>query len=76
MTLHDFTPLPALAGGALIGLSATLLLLTHGKVAGVSGLVGRIPATPLGGPSARPLLRRRPRFGRAPRPAPLARGHR
>jgi uncharacterized membrane protein YedE/YeeE len=42
MTLHDFTPLPALAGGALIGLSATLLLLTHGKVAGVSGLVGRI----------------------------------
>jgi hypothetical protein len=42
MTLHDFTPLPALAGGALIGLSATLLLLTHGKVAGVSGLVGRV----------------------------------
>lgn len=35
---HDFTPIPALVGGALIGLSASLLLLTHGKVAGISGI--------------------------------------
>lgn len=38
--MHDFTPIPALAGGALIGLGASLLLLTHGKVAGISGLYG------------------------------------
>ena len=40
--MHDFTPLSALLGGALIGLSASLLLLTHGKVAGSSGLYGGI----------------------------------
>lgn len=34
----DFAPLPALAGGVLIGLAASLLLLTHGKVAGISGI--------------------------------------
>jgi uncharacterized membrane protein YedE/YeeE len=32
----------AAAGGALIGLSATLLLATHGRVAGISGIVGRL----------------------------------
>ena len=32
-----FTPF---LGGALIGLSASLLLLSHGKVAGISGIVG------------------------------------
>ena len=30
----------ALIGGGLIGLSATLLLLTHGRVAGISGILG------------------------------------
>ena len=38
--MNDFTPIPALLGGALIGLAASLLLLTHGKVAGISGLYG------------------------------------
>ena len=39
MTLmHDFTPLPALIGGLLIGLASALLLLTHGRIAGISGL--------------------------------------
>ena len=38
--MNDFTPLPALLGGALLGLAASLLLLTHGKVAGISGLYG------------------------------------
>jgi uncharacterized membrane protein YedE/YeeE len=32
--------LAALAGGALIGLSATVLLLVSGRVAGISGIVG------------------------------------
>lgn len=36
--MHDFSPIPALIGGALIGLSASMLLFTHGKVAGISGL--------------------------------------
>ena len=31
---------PALAGGALIGLSASLLLMLTGRVAGISGIVG------------------------------------
>ncbi|MBX3259790.1 MAG: YeeE/YedE family protein [Labilithrix sp.] len=38
--MHDFTPVPALLGGLLIGLSASLLLWTYGKVAGVSGIYG------------------------------------
>jgi len=40
MEIANFTPLPALGGGVLIGLAATLLLLSHGKVAGISGLYG------------------------------------
>ena len=35
-----FTPLSALAGGALIGLSATLLILFNGRIAGISGIIG------------------------------------
>lgn len=38
--MHDFTPVSALAGGALIGLSASLLLLSHGRIAGMSEIVG------------------------------------
>jgi len=30
----------SLAGGALIGLAASLVLLTHGRIAGISGLFG------------------------------------
>ena len=39
MEFHNFTPLTALAGGSLIGLSAVFLLLTSGQIAGVSGFV-------------------------------------
>lgn len=38
--MNDFTPLPALLGGALIGLAATIVLLVHGRIAGISGMVG------------------------------------
>ena len=38
--MNDFTPIPSLVGGMLIGLAASLLLLTHGRVAGISGLYG------------------------------------
>ena len=34
-----FTPLPALGGGILIGLSAALLLLGIGRIAGISGIL-------------------------------------
>jgi uncharacterized membrane protein YedE/YeeE len=38
--MYDFTPWSALAGGALIGLAASLMLLALGRVAGVSGMIG------------------------------------
>jgi uncharacterized protein len=34
-----FAPLPALAGGAIIGLAASALMLLIGQVAGISGMV-------------------------------------
>ncbi len=36
----SFTPASALAGGALIGLSASLLLVFNGRIAGISSIVG------------------------------------
>jgi uncharacterized membrane protein YedE/YeeE len=36
-----FTPWLALAGGALIGLAAVLLMATLGRVAGISGILGQ-----------------------------------
>ena len=41
--LH-FTPWPALAGGALIGLAAALFVLFNGRIAGISGLLGSLLA--------------------------------
>lgn len=40
--MTEFTPLPALVGGILIGISAVLLMATTGRVAGVSGFVSRL----------------------------------
>ena len=40
LDLQNFTPLSSLAGGALIGLSAALLALLLGRIAGISGIVG------------------------------------
>lgn len=36
----SFTPGHALAGGALIGLAASVLVLFNGRIAGISGVVG------------------------------------
>ena len=36
----SFTPWAALAGGVLIGLAATLLVLFNGRIAGISGVLG------------------------------------
>jgi uncharacterized membrane protein YedE/YeeE len=38
--MEHFTPVASLVGGMLIGLSASLLLLFDGKIAGISGIVG------------------------------------
>ena len=38
--LQNFTPWSALAGGAVIGLAAALLVLFNGRIAGISGIIG------------------------------------
>ena len=40
--ITEFTPLLSLAGGALIGLSAVLLMAFNGRIAGISGIVSRL----------------------------------
>jgi len=40
--MDTFTPWTSLAGGAVIGLSAALLLLLQGRVAGISGIFGSL----------------------------------
>ena len=37
--MENFTPVSATLGGAFIGLSATVLLLFNGRIAGISGIV-------------------------------------
>jgi uncharacterized membrane protein YedE/YeeE len=38
--MPNFTPLSGAIGGALIGLSAVMLMLTAGRIAGISGIFG------------------------------------
>jgi uncharacterized membrane protein YedE/YeeE len=38
--MENFTPLPATIGGILIGLAATTMLVTQGRIAGISGIMG------------------------------------
>ncbi len=38
----EFTPLASLAGGALIGLSAVVLMALNGRIAGVSGILSKL----------------------------------
>ena len=38
--MTDFTPLQSLAGGTLIGTAAVLLMALHGRIAGVTGILG------------------------------------
>ena len=45
----SFTPLASLVGGVMIGIAALLLMLTHGRVMGVSGILGGILSGILGG---------------------------
>lgn len=40
--MTEFTPLASLIGGMMIGLSAVLLMLWEGRIAGISGIAGRL----------------------------------
>lgn len=40
--MTEFTPLASLLGGALIGLSAVLLMAYEGRIAGISGIASRL----------------------------------
>ena len=42
MTVTEFTPLASTIGGALIGLAAAILMLFNGRIAGISGILGRL----------------------------------
>ena len=42
MTATAFTPFASLAGGALIGAAAVMLMATKGRIAGVSGIAVRL----------------------------------
>lgn len=45
--MDNFAPVPALAGGILIGLSVGVLWLANGRIAGISGIFGGVvPARP------------------------------
>jgi uncharacterized protein len=38
--MENFTPVPALIGGLMIGASAALFLVLNGRIAGISGILG------------------------------------
>ena len=44
--MENFTPLSAITGGALIGISVTLLLLFNGRIGGVSGIMNGVICAP------------------------------
>lgn len=46
--MTEFTPVSAAIGGLMVGLSAGLLLLLRGRIAGISGIIGRALSQPLG----------------------------
>jgi uncharacterized protein len=54
--MTDFTPVASLVGGGMIGLSAVLMMLFLGRIAGISGILSQLlppaPAKPTTVPSA------------------------
>ena len=48
MAIENFTPLPAVIGGVLIGLASVWLLVANGRIAGVSGILHGLFAEPAG----------------------------
>jgi len=54
--MENFTPLASALGGALIGVSASLMLLFSGRIAGISGVLGGALGLPRGDMSWRALF--------------------
>ena len=44
--MTEFTPIASSIGGLLIGLSAALMLVLQGRIAGISGIIGGLPSAP------------------------------
>ncbi|MBV1857132.1 MAG: YeeE/YedE family protein [Nannocystaceae bacterium] len=44
--MTDFTPLASSVGGLLIGLSAAMMLILKGRIAGISGIIGGLASAP------------------------------
>jgi uncharacterized protein len=42
MTVTQFTPLASTVGGVLIGVAAVVLMMFNGRIAGISGILGRL----------------------------------
>jgi uncharacterized protein len=42
MTVTEFTPFASSLGGAMIGVAAVMLMALNGRIAGISGIVGRL----------------------------------
>jgi len=40
--MENFTPIASLIGGLLIGLSATLMLVLHGRITGITGILAGV----------------------------------
>lgn len=47
-TVTEFTPVPALIGGLLIGTSALMMLGALGRITGISGIAGNLLQAPAG----------------------------
>ncbi|MBI2239552.1 MAG: YeeE/YedE family protein [Magnetospirillum gryphiswaldense] len=46
MSIAEFSPWTSLAGGALIGVAAVLLMLANGRIMGISGIIGGVAQDP------------------------------
>lgn len=44
--MTEFTPLTSSLGGVLIGMSAAMMLVLKGRIAGISGIIGGLPSAP------------------------------
>ncbi len=55
MTVTEFTPLASTLGGALIGVAAVMLMALNGRIAGISGIVGRLLPPYAGADPSAPL---------------------
>jgi hypothetical protein len=60
--MDNFTPFSATAGGILIGISVTLLLLFNGRIGGISGIMSGVFFTTSGGSAFLPDLSLVPSF--------------